>query len=122
MTEWLRLESASLVAEFGPGTGAFTSVILERLSPTCQFFALEINPAFAGILRRRFVRVKIVEGDVLDVAEICQRLGVGKVDCVVSGLPWAAFSPAKQDDLLAATLWSSGRAVNSSRLATCTVS
>jgi len=104
MTEWLRLDDASVVAEFGPGTGAFTSVILEKLPSGCNFFALEINSDFAGILRRRFSGVRIIEGDVSEVATICDSLGVEKVDCIVSGLPWASFSPAKQEDLLAATL------------------
>jgi phospholipid N-methyltransferase len=104
MTEWLDLESASAVAELGPGTGAFTSFILERLSPHCRFFAVEINPHFAGILRRRFTGIRVLEGDVSDIAGMCSGLGVDKVDCIVSGLPWAAFSPARQDELLSAAV------------------
>src|SRR5262245_25740001 len=37
------LASRETVVELGPGTGAFTSLILERLKRKSRFFALEIN-------------------------------------------------------------------------------
>ena len=41
-----RPDGRSRVVELGPGTGAFTSAIVERLGPDTRFLAIDIDPAF----------------------------------------------------------------------------
>src|SRR5207248_9261151 len=48
------LKSARAVVEFGPGTGAFTRPILERISRQTTFFALELDDKHVRGLRQRF--------------------------------------------------------------------
>src|SRR5438270_5512934 len=39
-------EQARVVVEYGPGVGAFTTRVLERMRPDAKLIALEINPDF----------------------------------------------------------------------------
>src|SRR5204862_1432702 len=84
------------ILEAGPGTGAVTSCIVERMRHDDQLWMVELNPTFAAHLRTAFKekpkfravadRCHIVEGSV-------QALGRdGQFDLVVSGLPLNNFS------------------------------
>lgn len=97
---WSRVR---VVLELGPGTGALTGEILRCLEPRSRFLAIERNPAIARIFRARFPGVPLHVGSVSEVREVCRREGIGGVDVVLSGLPWASFPARVQDDLLAAT-------------------
>jgi phospholipid N-methyltransferase len=109
MVTGVGLESAGAVVEYGPGTGAFTPFIRERLAPGAKFFAIEINPALAVGLRERFAGLSVHEGSVADVERFATAEGVGTlatgggVDLILSGLPWAAFPQALQRGILDAT-------------------
>src|SRR5205814_10677128 len=48
------LRNAKTVVEFGPGTGAFTRLILQRMGRQTAFFAIELDDKHARGLRRRF--------------------------------------------------------------------
>jgi phospholipid N-methyltransferase len=104
ITSDVGLETARVVVEYGPGTGAFTQSILERLAPGAVFFAIERNARMARVLRERFPSVTVYEDSVACLGRILRELGVERVDCIISGLPWASFSDALQDQLLDATL------------------
>jgi 16S rRNA (adenine1518-N6/adenine1519-N6)-dimethyltransferase len=52
-----------LVVEIGPGRGALTGFLLERAD---RVVAIELDPALAAVLRRRFSQVEVVEASVLD--------------------------------------------------------
>ena len=98
------LGEAKVVVEYGPGTGSFTSGILARLGGNTRFFAIELNAGFAKSFRRRFPDVRLHEDCVTNIRAICDREAVENVDCIVSGLPWAAFPQSLQDDILNATM------------------
>lgn len=92
------------VLEYGPGTGAITEEILERMPPQTMFLAIEISSRFAAVLRTRFPGVRVCEGSVRMVKSLCAAHGVSQVDAIVSGLPWAAFSDEDQTAYLDATM------------------
>jgi len=100
MVEDLGLRSADAVLEYGPGTGAFTKFILHELNPSAKFAAIELNAQFAGIFRRRYPDVVLFEDTVVHARSICDKAGMRSVDCIVSGLPWAAFSSSFQEECL----------------------
>jgi phospholipid N-methyltransferase len=104
ITSWPRLERADVVVEFGPGTGAFTPHILGRLKPGAVFFALELDRVFYRALRRRFPGVPVYCDTVANVRAYLNMHGAASADCIVSGLPWAAFDSVHQDRLLQSTL------------------
>src|SRR5258708_6480757 len=87
----LELGSSNAVLEYGPGTGAFTPYILGRISRSCKFMAIELNPRFIGQFRARFPGVTLHEGSVAHARQICDEHNISVVDCIVCGLPWAAF-------------------------------
>ncbi len=102
MVRDMGIERSDLVVELGAGTGAFTADIVARLSARSSLLALELNPRLAASLQDAFpsTRVRIV----CDSAErLCRHLGkgrVGRVDAIVSGLPWVFFSAEQQRAIL----------------------
>ena len=96
MVESLGLAAADAVLEYGPGTGVFTDYILREMSPGAKFAAIELNPHFAEMFKARHPRVLLFQDSVANVRRICDSAGMASVDCIVSGLPWAAFSQSMQ--------------------------
>lgn len=104
MAEAVDLPAARSVAEFGPGTGAFTGEVLRRLPAGCTFFAVELNPDLASILTQRHPGVRVHVRSIGDIADILKTEGLTGLDAVVCGLPWTSFPEPLQRELLAATL------------------
>jgi phosphatidylethanolamine/phosphatidyl-N-methylethanolamine N-methyltransferase len=96
MLHGLGLGTAEAVLEYGPGTGAFTRHILNELKPTAKFAAIELNSEFAQIFRKRHPTVKLFQDNVTNARKICDHAGMLSVDCIVCGLPWAAFPKSVQ--------------------------
>ncbi|MEV0972109.1 class I SAM-dependent methyltransferase [Microtetraspora glauca] len=88
-----------VVVELGPGTGAFTAAIQQRLDGRGRHVAVEVNERFARRLAARYPQVDVVVADARELREV---LVARQANVIVSGLPWAAFAASTQDDLLAA--------------------
>jgi phosphatidylethanolamine/phosphatidyl-N-methylethanolamine N-methyltransferase len=93
------LRSARLVVELGPGTGAFTRVIMDRLGDQTEFFVVELDPDSTGQLRRRFPGLHVINDSAENLTRHVANTGQ-KVDYVISGLPWANMKPDLQDRIL----------------------
>ncbi len=104
MAETVDWPQARVVAEYGPGTGAFTGRLVSRARTDTKLFAVELNPNLADLLRRRHPNLSVHCRSISDVAAICQTENVDQIDAIVCGLPWASFSAELQDRLLAATV------------------
>lgn len=94
MLDRIDFGALKVVAEFGPGSGAFTRAIVGRLAPAATFIPIELNPRMATLFRARFPGVTLHERSAAELPAICGELGLGDhacVDLIVSGLPWAAF-------------------------------
>jgi len=102
MVAWLELDTARAVLEFGPGTGAFTKALLPRINRDCRLILIELNRDFVHVLNRNFPAVKVYNESVANARSICDREGIGMVDCIVSGLPWASFPQGLQKNCLCA--------------------
>jgi len=92
----LELSSADAVLEYGPGTGVFTEFVVRGMRPEAKFAAIELNPHFAQAFRERYPSLLLFQDSVTNVKEICDRAGMPRVDCIVSGLPWATFPESLQ--------------------------
>jgi phospholipid N-methyltransferase len=91
-----------VVVELGPGTGAFTAGIQERLGGRGRHVGIECNARFARRLTTNFPAVAIVHGDAAAIGTV-----VPRADVVISGLPWALLPRDRQWQILdavAATL------------------
>lgn len=82
-----------VVVELGPGTGAFTSAIQNRLGGRGRHVAVELHGEWAQLLQRRFPDVDVVCADVATLPAVLADRGITSVDAVVSGLPWVAYAP-----------------------------
>jgi phosphatidylethanolamine/phosphatidyl-N-methylethanolamine N-methyltransferase len=74
------------VLELGPGTGTVTQAILDR--GAAKLVAIENDPSFVTLLRRRFPDSRIVQGDAFQFRRILQEEDILKpFAAVVSGVP-----------------------------------
>ena len=101
MVNSCEINPGDTVVELGPGTGAFTGLILKRLKGRGRCLAVEASHTYAVILRRRYPRCEVVH----DSAENLGRLlGGQRASCIVSGLPWGNMFPQTQNQILQAVL------------------
>ena len=94
------LEHAASAAELGPGTGAVTGAILNTMSSTGRFFAVELNSDIISAFQARFPQVTIYNDSAANLPDLLRRENMDALDVVISGLPWAIFP----DDLQKAIL------------------
>ncbi|MPZ17027.1 MAG: methyltransferase domain-containing protein [Luteitalea sp.] len=91
------------ILEVGPGTGAVTTTLVERLRADDDLCLVEVNETFVaylratfserGTLRSKATRIAIVHGRVEDL--------VGeRYDVIISGLPLNNFAPSEVDQIL----------------------
>ncbi len=100
ITDVAELSQASMVVEFGPGTGVFTEKILEKTSENTRAFAMEVNADFVEATRRRCPQAVVYRDSALNVAHYLEGFGVEKCDRIICGLPWACFPKEVQSRLL----------------------
>jgi phosphatidylethanolamine/phosphatidyl-N-methylethanolamine N-methyltransferase len=89
-----------VVVELGPGTGAVSAVIAERLPPGSRHLAIELDPKMVDFLRRTRPELEVVPGDAADLASLLAERNIRRVDAVICGLPWALFDPDTQSKIL----------------------
>jgi phospholipid N-methyltransferase len=87
--------------EFGPGTGAMTHSLLERLPSDAKLLVFEINPRFYQCLRESISdpRMVLINSSVENLQTELERRGIGQVDAVVSSLG-LAFIPEQSRQTL----------------------
>jgi 16S rRNA (adenine1518-N6/adenine1519-N6)-dimethyltransferase len=89
----LALEGDEVVVEIGPGRGALTELLLERV-PSGRVVAIEYDRALAALLRERWggePRLRVVEADVLEVS---LAEAAGTEDFVLAGnVPYYITTP-----------------------------
>lgn len=87
------LASARTVVELGPGTGGTTRALLRALPADARLLVIEINPRFAGLIRRSIndPRLRIEVGDASDLARHLESHGLPAPDVVVSGIPFSTM-------------------------------
>ncbi|HTL55918.1 MAG TPA: methyltransferase domain-containing protein [Candidatus Limnocylindrales bacterium] len=97
--------AAKVIVEYGPGMGAFTRRVLERMRPDAKLIALEINPEFFRFLQRSFPdpRFHLVKRSAADIDEVLAELGCNKADYVISGIPFTTLPHAVRDIIVRKT-------------------
>ena len=89
-----------VVVELGPGTGAVSAVIDERLPRGARHLAVELDEGMVEFLGRTRPGLEVVHGDARDLGKLLAERGVMHVDAVVCGLPWALFDEPTQQRVL----------------------
>jgi len=98
------LKNARTVVEFGPGTGAFTRLVLRRIGRQTTFFALELDDEQARRLQQRFPDLHVYNDSAEKIQRYLARHGRKKADCIISGLPWGNMPVKVQERILDAVL------------------
>jgi phosphatidylethanolamine/phosphatidyl-N-methylethanolamine N-methyltransferase len=104
LVENMGLAEAETVVELGPGTGPFTRLIAQRARPDAVVLALELNPRLAAELVGQFAQIEIVNDSAERLPDHLRARGRTHADCILSGLPFAAFTQDLQRRLLDAIL------------------
>lgn len=104
MARAVSLHRPGAVLELGGGTGVVTRELLEAGCPPERLIVIERAPALAQILRRRFTRSHIVEGDACAAGTILAERGVTRLAAVVSSLPIKWFPLESQRTVVAPCL------------------
>lgn len=79
------------VVELGPGTGAFTRAIVQRLTANDRFLAVELELEFCALLQRRWPPLDAVCASAESLTDLLADRRWGPVDHIVSGLPFATL-------------------------------
>jgi phosphatidylethanolamine/phosphatidyl-N-methylethanolamine N-methyltransferase len=75
------------VVELGPGTGPVTDALIRRGVAQDRLVLVEYNPDFCKLLKRRFPKATIVQGDAYDIREVLDAVLTEPVAATVSSLP-----------------------------------
>ncbi|MGH6888398.1 MAG: class I SAM-dependent methyltransferase [Rhizomicrobium sp.] len=92
------------VLELGPGTGVVTEALVARGISVERLIAIEADPDLARLMRERFPRLRVVEGDAFDLDRTLPPNASGPLAATVSGLPLLNFPPARRRALIASAL------------------
>ncbi len=96
ITDPIDFSQARVIVELGPGTGAFTRLLAQRAHPACRVLALELDPSLAAYVAGLYPRVEVVNAAAQTLPQVLVERGIGLVDAVVSGLPFANFNADQQ--------------------------
>ena len=100
----LDLDRPGAVVELGAGTGSLTRGLLDARCPPDRLAAIELDPEFAALLRRRFPGIAVIAGDAGKAAALLAALGISRAATVVSSLPIRWFPRETQATILRTSL------------------
>ncbi len=107
MADAASVEWAQVIVEYGPGTGVFTREIVARKSPRARVVLVEQNVVFYRRLQTMYQdddSVIVVHDSAENIEAILGQYLYGRqVDCVVSGLPFAALPTQVSRAIIEAT-------------------
>lgn len=74
------------IVEVGGGTGAATTIALDRMHAESRIVSIEIDPQFAEVLAERCPRATVLCADVRDLPARLDELGIDRIDLLISCL------------------------------------
>ena len=86
MASFVPSQQSPIIIELGPGTGSITKALIKSGIKRENLMCLERSAKMITLLKRRFPRVKVVEGDACHLQAVLHE-DFGKVDAIVSSLP-----------------------------------
>lgn len=99
MVEPIHWDQVKAVAELGAGTGVFTNHINALKSPNCKLAVFEKDEEMRDQLYTSYPDLNYF-CDALKLSEKVQSIGMGPLDAVISGLPFALFEESDRDEII----------------------
>ncbi len=87
MASYVEPDSTGPVIELGPGTGPVTQALVQRGIAEERLILVEFNPEFCTLLRRRFPKATVVQGDAYMLRKTLDGTLSGAAAATVSSLP-----------------------------------
>jgi phosphatidylethanolamine/phosphatidyl-N-methylethanolamine N-methyltransferase len=93
IADQIDFDEPATIVELGPGDGALTYPLIDRLHPESELLLVEVNDRFCDELEETFGdhenwgRVEVINRSADELDEILAERGIDHVDYVVSGLP-----------------------------------
>ena len=94
----INFDNAKYMMEYGPGTGCVTVEILKRARKDAKILCFEVNRRFCRYLRKNINdnRLVIINDGAENINKHLKKLGISKIDYVISGLPFSALDSYKK--------------------------
>ncbi|HEX9667530.1 MAG TPA: methyltransferase domain-containing protein [Thermodesulfobacteriota bacterium] len=93
-----------IIVEYGPGTGVFTKILLERMSPESKLILIETNKDMISILKKiKDPRVFIFNDTAENVEDILHQCSEETADYIISGIPFSFIKKDKKHEILGNT-------------------
>lgn len=105
MMQPIDFDSAAVIVEYGPGTGAFTEELIKRRKKGTTLILVEQNEIFCRELLKKFAgepNFHIVHGKAERTQKYLKKYGFSEADHIVSGLPFTSLPPEVSDRILKA--------------------
>ncbi len=87
MARYVDPHSRGPVVELGPGTGPVTAALVEAGVAPERLVLVEFNPTFCRLLRSRYPKATVVQGDAYSLRGLLKSLLAQPAAAIVSGLP-----------------------------------
>ena len=87
MASYVNADLPGPVIELGPGTGPVTEALVEHGVDPARLVLVEFNPTFCQLLRTRYPRATVVQGDAYRLKHLLGSISGGPASAIVSGLP-----------------------------------
>jgi phosphatidylethanolamine/phosphatidyl-N-methylethanolamine N-methyltransferase len=87
MARYVDTTATGPVIELGPGTGPVTEAMVERGVDPARLVLVEFNPDFCRLLRTRYPRATVVQGDAYRLRRLLDTYIRSPASAIVSGLP-----------------------------------
>ena len=87
MARYVDPAASGPVIELGPGTGPVTEAMVEHGVDPARLILVEFNPDFCRLLRTRYPRATVVQGDAYQLRRLLETYVRSPASAIVSGLP-----------------------------------
>lgn len=103
--EKISFPESKIILEYGPGTGNFTSELLNNMTEHSRLIAIERNSDFCRILKKSITDPRLAifhdsAENVLNVLKSCNGAGDLKADYIISGIPFSLLSRRRKMTIL----------------------
>ncbi|MEW9672448.1 class I SAM-dependent methyltransferase [Ammoniphilus sp. 3BR4] len=103
MFEQISWDTMDAIVELGAGTGVFTRYIHQQKKESTKAIIIEKDAQMRKELQASFPSCYF-SSDAEKLDSLLQKLNIPQVDCIISGLPFANFSPELRIEIMNAVM------------------
>lgn len=101
MVEEIVPDEDSVVMELGVGTGSFTKLLQKKVPDKKSYLGIELDKELVKSLRKNFPDMRFMRGNACKAFALHKRSKFGKVEYILSGLPFVSMPKEINDKIFA---------------------